>query len=81
MIALMGEVVLVVGGASGTLTEAAYAWNYGKPLIALSATGGVAEEITGRALDKRRREMITGCDTAEEAVALTKALLKSMDRL
>lgn len=45
--------VVVIGGQVGTLSEMAFAWRYSRLLIALSASGGVAAQYAGKALDNR----------------------------
>ncbi|MHC4953098.1 MAG: SLOG cluster 4 domain-containing protein [Planctomycetota bacterium] len=42
LIASCGEVLICVGGATGALAEVALARKIGRPVIALSATGGTA---------------------------------------
>jgi uncharacterized protein (TIGR00725 family) len=64
-----GEAVVAVGGGSGTLSELAFAWQLGKPIAALSQSGGVAARLAGTALDERRRDLIEGVSTPAEAVA------------
>ena len=48
------QAVIVVGGASGTLSEAALAWQYGRLIVALSPSGGTAKQLAGTALDTRK---------------------------
>jgi uncharacterized protein (TIGR00725 family) len=81
MVALMGEVVIVIAGATGTLSEAAYAWNYGKPIIALSSSGGVAADIAGRILDERYDTPIISCQTPQQVVTETLKILKESGRI
>jgi hypothetical protein len=50
---LAGDVVVAMGGKSGTLSEIAYAWQFGRPIIACSFLGGWSEQIAGRPLDDR----------------------------
>ena len=45
---LAGDVVIVVGGAAGTLSEVGLALAYGKPVVAIKGTGGVADLLAGR---------------------------------
>lgn len=62
------DVVVAVGGGSGTLGELAVAWQLKKPIVAL-AVAGWSTELGGRALDARRGDTIERATTAEEAVA------------
>ncbi len=51
--------VVAVGGGSGTLAELAYAWQLGRPVVALGDTGW-AGELSGRRLDDRPRTDAAG---------------------
>lgn len=59
--------VIAVGGASGTLSELALAWQLGRPIVAL-AVDGYSGEFAGRSVDDRQRPPILAADSAEEAV-------------
>jgi uncharacterized protein (TIGR00725 family) len=74
IVAAMADVMVVVGGGAGTLSEVAVAWQLGKPIVTLAMTGGWAEELAGASIDARRGDVIQGAATAEEAVALALAL-------
>ncbi len=62
------DAVLVLGGGAGTLSEIALAWQLGKPIAALSPSGGWAGELAGRRVDARRADAIHAAETPEEAV-------------
>jgi len=70
------DAVILVGGGAGTLSEAAYAWQLGKPLVALRCSGGWAARLAGTALDGRRAEVVLAADSAAEAVELALARAK-----
>lgn len=74
IVVAMADVVVALGGGSGTLSEIAVAWQLGKPIIALPASGGWAARLTGEAIDPRRSDTIHGAASAEEAIALALAL-------
>jgi hypothetical protein len=57
---LSGDIIISIGGASGTLSELAYAWNYGKKIICCSFTGGWSNIFSG--LDQND---IYGCNIAK----------------
>lgn len=67
--------LVAVGGGSGTLSEMALAWSFGRLVIGLRC-GGSSELLAGRRIDARERypalpdDQVFGADTAEEAVAL-----------
>jgi hypothetical protein len=69
IVVLSADVVILVGGGSGTLSEAAYAWQLGKPVVALATSGGWAERLAGAALDDKRDDRIMEASTPAEAVA------------
>jgi hypothetical protein len=52
------------------LSEAALAWQYGRPLVALAPSGGWAERLAGQTLDWRKREPIHDARDPAEAVRL-----------
>jgi len=51
--ALAGDIILVVGGESGTLCELSYAWAYKKDIICCSWIEGVSKEYAGKKLDNK----------------------------
>ncbi len=67
---------IIVGGGAGTLNEATYAYMMNKPLVALTPSGGIAEELTNKYFDARKTEFIYGANTAKEAVNLILKLIK-----
>lgn len=64
------DAVILVGGGAGTLSEAAYAWQFGKPIVAVAASGGWAARLAGQTIDARRPDRVLTAGTPEEAVAL-----------
>ncbi len=50
---LSADVVISIGGKAGTLTELAYAWHYGKPIISCVFTGGWSTRIVDQPIDDR----------------------------
>lgn len=76
----MADVVVAIGGGSGTLSEIAMAWQLGKPIIALRTSGGWAERLAGASLDGRRVDVIHEATTAEEVIALALELTEGAGR-
>lgn len=70
---LAADVVIVVGGQAGTLTEIGFAWINQKPLIAVKKFGGWAEKLAGEKVDSRQKNKIIGVNTLDE---LKQELLK-----
>ena len=69
IVVLAGDVTILIGGGSGTLSEAAYAWQFGKPVVAVVPSGGWAAALAGQTLDDRRGDWIIAATSADEAVA------------
>jgi uncharacterized protein (TIGR00725 family) len=63
---LAADVVIAVGGASGTLSEIAFAWSYRRPIIAITTGGGWATELAGKCLDHRWDQPILAADNLNE---------------
>lgn len=64
-----GDAVVLVNGASGTLSEAAMAWQLGRPIVALTHTGGWAQELARRGtLDERPRSKIIAAESVVQAM-------------
>ncbi|MCZ6684217.1 MAG: TIGR00725 family protein [Planctomycetota bacterium] len=77
---IAGDVIVVIGGAAGTLSEIAFAWMYDRPVIALSGSGGWAEKTAGQALDHRRNDVVIDCGSiAELEIALGEQLRKAAE--
>jgi uncharacterized protein (TIGR00725 family) len=75
--AIAGDIIVVIGGAAGTLSEIAFAWMYDRPIIALSASGGWAKKVAGQTLDHRRTDVVIDCTTMVEFEAALKRLTTS----
>lgn len=72
------DAVVLVHGGSGTLSEAAFAWQLGKPVVALSGSGGWAGKLGGQRLDARRPDSVLSARTAAEAIALVRDELSGL---
>lgn len=79
--ALAGDLLIVIGGGAGTLSEIAFAWLYGRPIMALAGSGGWADGAIRQAPDARRTSTITACadlaalETAIREVCAARGLL------
>ena len=76
IIASSADAVIAIGGGSGTLSEIALAWQYGKPIVILRGLPGITKQFIDEALDDRRDDCILGADNPRDAVAAVKTLLK-----
>ena len=75
LVVAAGDAVVAVGGRSGTLSEIATAWTLGKPVIALSCTGGWAARLAGAPLDDRRDDAVIDAPTVASALQALRPLL------
>ncbi len=73
--AISGDIIVVIGGASGTLSEISFAWMYDRPIVALSQSGGWALKLAGHTIDHRRSDPIIDCRSIEELEAALRKLL------
>lgn len=59
IVAASAQVIVVVGGRAGTLTELATAWSLGRPIVAVDVPGW-GSQLAGEALDDRFEHTIQG---------------------
>jgi uncharacterized protein (TIGR00725 family) len=77
VVVLAGDAVILIGGGAGTLTEAAFAWQYGKPIVALVPSGGWAASLAGQGIDDRRADWIVAAQTPADAVQRALELIRA----
>jgi len=70
------DVVIAIGGGSGTLSEIALAWQLGKPIIGLNDIAGWGKQLAGQILDDRHSQAIRSAKTPEEAIHKALKLLE-----
>lgn len=70
---LSADIVVAIGGGSGTLSEIAYAWAYKKTIIAYEGCEGWSKKLANTTLDIRRKDPIIGAKNIKEL----KDILKS----
>jgi len=68
------DAVIIIGGGSGTLTEAAIAYQDNIPIVALTGSGGWADKLSKSYLDGRQRVQVKAAATPKQAVELAIAL-------
>ncbi len=66
--AYSADTCIVVGGGAGTFIEACVAYQKGKPIVALTGTGGTADKIADTFLDDRKTVKVLSASTPREAV-------------
>jgi len=74
IVVLSADVVIAIGGKSGTLSEIAYAWMYNKPIIAIRGFGGWSEKVSGLRIDDRRKDIILPASSIDEVLAILESL-------
>ncbi|HSV98239.1 MAG TPA: TIGR00725 family protein [Spirochaetota bacterium] len=76
---LSGDVVVAFGGRTGTLTELAYAYQYGKPVIICVFAGGWSSRFKDIVSDNGGRPPVHEARSVGEARNLLDSLLESGD--
>ncbi len=66
--ALSADGVIIIGGGSGTLSEACASYMYKKPMVAIKNLGGAVDPYIDGYIDHRKNIKIIGVDTAQKAV-------------
>lgn len=75
LVVATGDVVVAVGGGSGTLSEIAFAWQLQKPIIGMAVAPGWSAKLGDAVLDERPRPPIRAAHSAEQAIALAEQAL------
>ena len=70
------DVIIAIGGGSGTLTEMAIAYQANIPIITINKFDGWAKTLSNKYLDDRKRLKCIEAKTEEEAVRLAIKLAK-----
>jgi uncharacterized protein (TIGR00725 family) len=68
--ALAGDGVIIIGGGSGTLSEACAAYMHKRPIVSIKNTGGIADRYADQYIDHRQQVKIIGAVDPKEAVKL-----------
>lgn len=77
LVAASCDVLVAIGGGAGTLSEIAFAWMYGKPILAFKVAGW-SGRLAGQTLDHRRLEPIHGVETPQDALQLLEQILQQL---
>ena len=68
------DAIIIISGGSGTLTEAAIAYQLNIPIVALVGTGGWADKLAETYIDNRQRFKVLPAQTPTEAVTTALSL-------
>lgn len=60
--------LIAIGGCSGTLSEMALAWQFGRPIAAMVGAGGWAAKMAGQCIDDRFDRPVFPAGNAAEAL-------------
>lgn len=66
--ALSADGVIIIGGGSGTLSEACASYMYKKPMVAIKNLASSVDPYIDGYIDHRKNIKIIGVDTAQQAV-------------
>lgn len=66
LVVATADAVVAVGGASGTLSELALAWQLGVPICALTVADGWSARLAGESIDDKHGGRIHAADTVDE---------------
>jgi len=75
---LAADLVVAIGGGSGTLNEMAFAWMHKKPIVALVGFGGWADKLAGERIDERRDDVVERAQGVEELERFVSARLTAL---
>lgn len=75
LVASASDCVIAVGGNYGTLSEIAFALNYGRPVVVIKNTGGTADFMAGSPYDN-----VHVAEDAKEAVSCALSLVEEKSR-
>ncbi len=64
------DVIIAIGGGSGTLTEMAIAYQAGIPIITINKFNGWAKKLSNKYFDERKRLKCISASTPREAINL-----------
>lgn len=71
------DAIIIISGGSGTLNEAAIAYQLNIPIVALTGTGGWADKLANTYIDARKRLQVIAATTPENAVDLAISLAQT----
>ena len=78
IVVLSSDIVVAIGGGSGTLSEMAYAWVYNKPVIAFDVNQGWSTKLSGEKIDETRSDSIIKVCSAKEAISIINDIFQDL---
>lgn len=70
------DVIIAIGGGSGTLTEMAIAYQAGIPIIVIDKFDGWAKKLSNRYIDDRKRLKCIAVSSAKDAINIAIKIVK-----
>ena len=70
IITASADAVVAIGGATGTLSELAFAWRLKKPIIAVVGLDGWSEKLANKKIDETRDDKILPAKSVKEVIEL-----------
>src|SRR3989344_6367369 len=71
------DVIIIISGGSGTLNEAAIAYQLNIPIVAIAKTGGWSDKLADTYIDERKRFKVVSAGTPEAAVETALSLAQT----
>ena len=62
------DILIAIGGGSGTMSEISFAWQKGKTVLCVTNFGGWAAELAGQNLDSRNKDLLIPVITIDELI-------------
>lgn len=75
---LAADLVVAIGGGSGTLNEMAFGWMHNKPMVALAGFGGWADRLAGERIDERRADPVQRAQSVQELERIVRTRLEAL---
>lgn len=75
------DIVIALGGGSGTLSEIAFAWQMNRYIICFDGFNGWSSELAGNKLDNRREKPILKASSIEQIKKLITDILNNKLKL
>lgn len=70
------DILIAIGGGSGTMSEISFAWQYGKNVLCVTNFGGWAKKLAGKDLDSRNENLLIPVSNIDDIIEELDELLK-----
>ncbi|MBN2663171.1 MAG: TIGR00725 family protein [Bacteroidales bacterium] len=69
------DILIAIGGGSGTMSEISFAWQYGKKVLCVTNFGGWSEELAGKNLDNRNENLLIPVSDIDEIIETLRSFI------